>query len=142
MNKRQVGLCLIGGLLLAAGLYVGGKLFIGSSNKAVEPAGKDSSVSSRFTLRKGRRLYRTHCSTCHGTSGRGDGPASEYLTRVPLNFHSDTAANYSRKQLFRKVSEGNPRTGMPSWSGTLSVAERKAIVRFLLETFINPGGSR
>jgi mono/diheme cytochrome c family protein len=30
----------------------------------------------------GAKLYRTYCASCHGVSGRGDGPMAEYL-RVP-----------------------------------------------------------
>lgn len=33
----------------------------------------------------GAALFRTHCATCHGTSGRGDGPLADLLRRPPSN---------------------------------------------------------
>lgn len=36
-------------------------------------------------LRRGRRLYEQHCASCHGDTGRGDGPAGEHLEPPPAN---------------------------------------------------------
>lgn len=33
----------------------------------------------------GAALYRTYCASCHGVSGRGDGPMAEYLRLPPTN---------------------------------------------------------
>lgn len=33
----------------------------------------------------GRVLYVTHCASCHGTSGRGDGPVADSLRRTPAD---------------------------------------------------------
>lgn len=35
---------------------------------------KNPLTASAETLSAARRLWRTHCETCHGTAGRGDGP--------------------------------------------------------------------
>ncbi|MCR8547375.1 cytochrome c [Salipiger sp. P9] len=41
----------------------------------------------------GRALYHTHCATCHGLEGRGDGPMSGVLTVKPVNLTELAAAN-------------------------------------------------
>jgi len=36
-------------------------------------------------LTAGRTLYLTHCATCHGKAGRGDGPMAPYLRVAPTD---------------------------------------------------------
>ena len=33
-----------------------------------------------YDVARARELYRINCSTCHGTSGTGDGPAAQHIT--------------------------------------------------------------
>ncbi len=54
----------------------------------------------------GKRMYQTYCTGCHGSSGRGDGPAAKTLpvrpadhTRVEMKKHSD-------QYLFDIISQG------------------------------------
>jgi mono/diheme cytochrome c family protein len=41
----------------------------------------------------GRDLYMTHCASCHGTSGRGDGPAADSMRRRPTDLTRFARAN-------------------------------------------------
>jgi mono/diheme cytochrome c family protein len=41
----------------------------------------------------GSQLFRTHCSACHGTTGRGDGPMADQLRRTPPDLTKYTARN-------------------------------------------------
>ena len=34
-------------------------------------------------LERGRNEYANHCASCHGTTGKGDGPLQPFLTRPP-----------------------------------------------------------
>ncbi len=68
---------------------------------------------------RGARLYRLHCSECHGLEGQGGlGPD---LTRGAYRFGSSEAA------LYRTISKGIPGTPMPAT--TLSDAQLWEIVR-------------
>ena len=41
----------------------------------------------------GAHLFRTYCATCHGTTGRGDGPLAEHLRHVPPDLTKYTERN-------------------------------------------------
>src|SRR5699024_9498726 len=38
-------------------------------------------------LETAKALYSTHCASCHGVEGKGDGPAAQGLDPAPSNFH-------------------------------------------------------
>ena len=56
----------------------------------------------------GRKLFHQRCATCHGDDGRGSTKAPD-LTQPAVQEQSDGA-------LFWKISGGNTRQGMPSFS--------------------------
>ena len=39
----------------------------------------------RTSASSGKEMYRAYCAACHGTDGKGDGPASEALKSRPLD---------------------------------------------------------
>jgi len=64
---------------LALGLAVATWSAAGAAQDTVEipvsaKALKNPLASSSEALRSARLLWRTHCETCHGTAGKGDGP--------------------------------------------------------------------
>jgi|TARA_B110000305_G_C19199228_1_gene520345 mono/diheme cytochrome c family protein len=59
----------------------------------VEPVSSEDSVEETEAKRvelhqylKGRYLFQKHCTTCHGQTGRGDGPWATELKDKPRNF--------------------------------------------------------
>ena len=95
---------------------------------------------------EGSRLFRTHCATCHGTTGRGNGPLAEQLRRMPPDLTQYTRRNGGvfPAALVHRIIEGGevPSHGnreMPVWgdvfrSGTSTAAVKTridAIVRYL-----------
>jgi len=65
-------------------------------------------ASRNETLSGGRKLYQQRCATCHSDDGRGSSKAPD-LTQAAVQEQSDGA-------LFWKISTGNTRAGMPSFS--------------------------
>ena len=58
-------------------------------------------------------LYAAQCASCHGATGRGDGPAAKALTPPPANFHDrGRMAQRSVFGLYTTISLGVPGTGM------------------------------
>lgn len=43
-------------------------------------------MPSQESVEKGKTLYETNCSSCHGSNGMGDGPAGKTLIPPPRNF--------------------------------------------------------
>ena len=97
----------------------------------------------------GSRLFRTYCASCHGTTGRGDGPMAMELRRMPPDLTQFTRRNggvFPSEQVYRIVdgreviSHGNRE--MPVWGDAFRMvfggpgagvikARIDAIVRYL-----------
>jgi mono/diheme cytochrome c family protein len=54
----------------------------------------------------GGRLYRTLCVSCHGDTGRGDGPDAAIFAEAPRNLRDGFLDAYSKDDLIRRVREG------------------------------------
>ena len=94
----------------------------------------------------GGQLFRTYCATCHGTTGRGDGPVADQLRRMPPDLTRFSARNggvFPSERIYRIVDgRGVPSHGdreMPVWGDVFrssrageTAAERiRAIVTYL-----------
>lgn len=78
-------------------------------------------------------VYRSRCASCHGVSGRGDGPLAASLTPPPRDFSSSTFGRYRSDEALRRViAEGGGALGlsplMPAHAD-LSDAELGELVR-------------
>lgn len=70
----------------------------------------------------GQKLFRQHCSSCHGADAHG--------TRFAPDLHADEVQAMDHETMFRYVTNGNLRSGMPSWS-RLTDERRWQIVAYL-----------
>lgn len=75
---------------------------------------------------EGKQIYMDNCATCHGDSGKGDGPGGASLKIKPADL-SEPAANDPDDFLIWLISEGGAAAGkspdMPVWKETLSQDE-------------------
>jgi len=72
----------------------------------------------------GRKLYMTYCYTCHGVTGRGDGPAARELAIKPRNLTDDAYMSArSDQDLYSVISGGSAAihrfSEMPAWKAFL-----------------------
>lgn len=72
----------------------------------------------------GRKLFGQRCSTCHGDDGRGTDRAPDIMS-ADVQVQTDGA-------LFWKISSGNTRAGMPTFS-FLPEPQRWQLVLYLRE---------
>jgi mono/diheme cytochrome c family protein len=84
---------------------------------------------SREVIDDGRVLYETHCMTCHGVSGKGDGVIASTLPVKP--------ANLTQLPLFPegfiefKIKTGSDTEYMPAWDGVIKDSEIQKIGHYL-----------
>lgn len=84
------------------------------------------------SIARGRQLYNSYCSSCHGANGDGRGPAAVGLNPRPADF---TDPNHMKKMndnaLFWKTSEGVEGTAMPAWKHQLDEDDRWHLVNYI-----------
>src|SRR5260370_42499 len=77
----------------------------------------------------GQKLYVSNCMTCHGPSGKGDGPGGAALEKRPADLGARIRSGETDGELFWKISEG--RSPMVSWRGSLSETQRWELVNYI-----------
>lgn len=91
---------------------------------------KSTVASSAESIAEGKTLYTTHCKSCHGSKGLGDGPKAAQLKTEAGDFSKADFQNQTDGAIFYKTSEG--RDDMPSFKKKLPEAEdRWNIVNYL-----------
>jgi mono/diheme cytochrome c family protein len=74
--------------------------------------GKYPMLSAAPDLERGKALFAGNCATCHGSSGRGDGPAASALVPRPANLAEH---RYSFDRLSEVLWNGSVGTSMSAW---------------------------
>lgn len=62
---------------------------------------------------KGKTLYSTHCKSCHGAKGKGDGPKASQLDTESGDFTKASFQSQTDGSIFYKTEKG--RKDMPSY---------------------------
>lgn len=112
------------------GMAVVSTLFVVDATARGTPQAPLEAVAS------GKALYEVKCVICHGTDGRGDGPAAFLLSPRPRDFTKGTFKIRSTvtlptdEDLFRTITSGIRGTAMPSFA-FLSEGERWALVAYI-----------
>lgn len=77
----------------------------------------------------GKQTFATTCVPCHGSGGRGDGPAAVALNPKPANYTTSAISAESDGSLFWKLSEG--RGAMVGFKATLSEKQRWELISYI-----------
>jgi cytochrome c oxidase cbb3-type subunit I/II len=83
---------------------------------------------SNANLVAAKQVYAAHCVSCHGGSGRGDGPAAGALRPSPINFHVNQP---STAYGLTVVNLGIPGSAMPGWKNNLPPDQIQSLVRYI-----------
>ena len=100
----------------------------------------DVDVVSKSTpelIEKGRVIYQSTCSTCHGEDGEGTGPASVGLNPAPRNFnkHEGWKNGETISGIYTTLEEGIPNSSMIAYDFLLP-EEKFALIHYIRSTFI------
>jgi copper resistance protein D len=79
---------------------------------------------------RGRPLYAKFCIACHGTGGRGDGPAAGGLPVKPADLTEEHLLSHSEGDLFWWISRGIDHS-MPGFNLFMSENQRWDLINFL-----------
>jgi cbb3-type cytochrome c oxidase subunit III len=84
--------------------------------------------TSKAIIEEGRDLFQSNCASCHGNSGKGDGPES--TANLPDFSEQELMAGKSDEELFTAVSNGvSP--DMPAFTEQLTEDERWALASYI-----------
>ncbi len=85
---------------------------------------------------EGKKVYMQFCASCHGQSGKGDGPAAAALNPKPRD-HTDRQymSSLSDEQLFKVIKEGGASVGksplMPPWGPSIKDDQIKDVIAYV-----------
>ena len=84
----------------------------------------------------GRDVHVANCAKCHGTGGKGDGPAGKLLKTKPADWTDKSKmSQLSDADLFNVIKNGGGAVGksklMPAWGGKLSDEQINDVVAFI-----------
>jgi len=77
----------------------------------------------------GEKLFEQNCTTCHGNSGKGDGPTADMLDTKPADLTSLKVQKESDGALFWKITTG--KGAMASYKKDLSEEQRWHLVNYV-----------
>lgn len=78
-------------------------------------------------LKKGKTMYDTYCSPCHGNYGKGDSRLNGQFPNPPT-LHSGKSRNWADGNIFHVITNGQ--NVMPSYSKQISKDDRWAIIHY------------
>ncbi|HWN13217.1 MAG TPA: CopD family protein, partial [Candidatus Dormibacteraeota bacterium] len=129
LRSWRVILVGLGGLAVVAGLWVA---LPPMTVDAYPTTFRRSSVPYHVvSVASGAALFRTHCATCHGAGGRGDGAGGAGLPRPPADLTAPHTAQHTAGDMFWWLTHGIPAGGMPAFDTVLSEEERWDLINFI-----------
>lgn len=118
-------------LIVLAVFSISGPVLAQSSDWKAPPASvhrPNPVPANANTIAVGEKLYVSNCMTCHGPSGKGDGPGGAALEKKPADLGARIKAGETDGELFWKITEG--RSPMLSWK-SLSETQRWELVNYI-----------
>ncbi len=79
----------------------------------------------------GKALYDKNCASCHGTGGKGDGPAAKAMKTKPTDLTGAQTKAMSEADLAKFIKEGKPDMKPAHPKAKLSDDEVKAVATYV-----------
>ncbi|HXK09479.1 MAG TPA: c-type cytochrome [Vicinamibacteria bacterium] len=119
------------GCLLLAGALASGDTPAAQAPSPPQKGSEAQTPDAGIGAVSGSYAYRTHCASCHGADGKGDGPMAENLRFRPPDLTLIAKRNrgqFPADKVFRIVDGRNPLRGhggsdMPIWGDAFKNAD-------------------
>ena len=97
-----------------------------------KPAPTPAEIAGDPLLVEGHRLYQQRCISCHGPTGKGDGPIAASLQGVsPGNLSDDQWKHGDRpEQVIDVITRGVPGTSMSPWGSEFTADQIRAVTAY------------
>jgi mono/diheme cytochrome c family protein len=93
-----------------------------------------SSAARPAHAQDAKQLYEKSCVTCHGPSGKGDGPAGKLLKPPPADLAAATKGK-ADADIAKVIKEGGKAVGksaaMPAYKGKLTDEQVQGVVQYV-----------
>jgi mono/diheme cytochrome c family protein len=127
-------------LFVTAGLLYSGVTPLDDWKAPDRAARKKNPVpADAAAIAAGKGIYAANCLACHGTGGKGDGPAAAAINPPPKDLSDPKIAAQTDGELFWKITEG--KKPMPAFETLLSDTDRWKVVDYI-RTFMPPSATQ
>ena len=101
-------------------------------------------AASAEVLELGSVVYSEQCASCHGSEGKGNGPAARFLDPKPRDFTSGewVYTNGDVESLVAIITAGVDDTGMTPFEELLSEEEISAVANYVLDRLVQDHSDR
>jgi cytochrome c oxidase cbb3-type subunit III len=112
-------------------LMAGGAIAYSVLRKSAGPP--PAEIAGDALLVEGRTIYLARCVSCHGASGKGDGPIAKGITGPPPGDLAVRSWKHGDRpeQILNVVTRGVPGTSMSPWKDVLDARERRAVSAYV-----------
>lgn len=119
--------------LSLSGIWIGSTQLIQFFDTEYTPAKflNNPVIPDAESIAIGEPLFQENCIPCHGSKGRGDGPASFNLNPPPADFGAGHTDTHPDGDLYYWIREGVDDTAMPAFSDRLSKEEAWHLVNYV-----------
>lgn len=126
--RRPALAVLLGAVAAVAGSAVAFGLLRG------EPTPPPPEIAANPLLVEGREVYLARCVSCHGETGKGDGPIAKGLAGPPVRDLAGARWQHGDRpeDALKVVREGVANTAMPGWGKVLSDRDARAVTAYAL----------
>ena len=112
------------------GVVAGGALLFGVLDSEAEVPVRNPIAPTNDSIAAGLQIYQSNCQLCHGSGGRGDGPAGAGLDPPPADLVVHVPLHPERA-LFEFIRDGIPGTAMAAMGATLSDDQVWHVVNYI-----------
>ena len=90
-------------------------------------------IAGDSLLVEGRAIFLDRCASCHGATGKGDGPTSKILTGPPVRDLTEPHRKHGETpgQVLKVIREGVKDAQMPGFQNTLKEDGLRAVAAYV-----------